>query len=500
VPGPDWPPFDARPPALSAPAPPSPPAWSLTPPPPAPATSAADSRVVRTALQQPEPELPKAQELTAPILPKPDLPAEAETPAEEPALAADRWFLMRELQGTWLGMGLDDHRTSVSGWIEGSYTASTAELSNVPMVWNDRANNFLLQQAWLRLERSVVTSGTTSPSFGYRVDVLSGSDYRFSLPRGIFNSQLINTKPGNLQDRQNLYGVDPIQFYGNMYIPNLFQGTDIRAGRLYTPFGYESLEGISTPLLSRSYAFNWCPPFTHMGVMASITFSPQWSGKFMLANGNDVFLDPSQEARFVGSLTWLSVDKRDSVTFGTSVGRGKFNSGDPFAPQTSALMSEDVGRNNINVFDLVWTHVLTSKLGYAVEVIYGYQTGVPTTALINAQAAAAGTTPDVVGAIVKDNATNGTAHWGSVCQYLNYSFTDKLGGILRFELFDDFEGQRTGFEGLYTAVTTGLQFRPRKDIIIRPELRYDYNGYSKPFNLGTRHDLFTASTDFIIRY
>jgi hypothetical protein len=87
-----------------------------------------------------------------------------------------------------------------------------------------------------------------------------------------------------------------------------------------------------------------------------------------------------------------------------------------------------------------------------------------------------------------------------VCQYLNYSFTDKLGGILRFELFDDFEGQRTGFEGLYTAVTTGLQFRPRKDIIIRPELRYDYNGYSKPFNLGTRHDLFTASTDFIIRY
>lgn len=520
APPPNWPPYNNALPASKAT-----PAWSLNPPPPMPAKTpslaptpvpaSAAPTVTPVAMQSTETPVPKAQEFTAAVLPKPAEPALAEDAEVEAEAAPDRWFLMRELQGTWLGMVLDDNRTSISGWIEGSYTGSTAELTNVPMVWNDRPNNFLLQQAWVRVERSVVTSGTT-PTWGYRADILTGTDYRFSLQRGVFNSQLINTKPGNFQDRQNLYGVDPIQFYTNVYIPTLFQGVDIRAGRLYTPFGYESLEAVSTPLLSRSYAFNWCPPFTHMGVMASINFNSNWVGKFMLANGNDVFIDPAQEARFVGAVTWTSNSKNDAVTFGTSIGRGKFNAGDPFAPITAGLMSEDNGRNNINVFDLVWTHVINSRLGYAVEVIYGYQNNVPTTTNVAnrnqaaADAAAAAGLPapvptTVVGAIISDNPASGTAHWGSVCQYLNYTFTDKLTGVARFELFDDFEGQRTTFEGLYTAVTLGLQYRPTKSIIIRPEIRYDYNGDSRPYNpgndgVGTRHDLFTASSDIIFRY
>jgi hypothetical protein len=47
---------------------------------------------------------------------------------------------MRELQGTGLGALLDDDRLSVSGWTDGSYTASTARHSNFPVAYNDRAN------------------------------------------------------------------------------------------------------------------------------------------------------------------------------------------------------------------------------------------------------------------------------------------------------------------------------------------------------------------------
>ena len=82
--------------------------------------------------------------------------------------------------------------------------------------------------------------------------------------------------------------------------------------------------------------------------------------------------------------------------------------------------------------------------------------------------------------------------------YLTYSFAPRLSGTTRLEFFDDFQGQRTGFAGLYTALTAGFSFRPRKDIIFRPELRYDYNEESRPYE--GKHGLFTAAADVILRW
>jgi len=410
-------------------------------------------------------------EVPPPAPPTPEAPKPAPTPP-------DRWAVMQLLQGTWYGAFLDDHRTSFSGWTEMSYTASTDHVSNQPVVWNDRANRFLMNQTWMRLERSVVTSGTTDITWGYRVDADYGSDYRFSLMRGFLNNQLLNA-----QGNQNIYGIDLIQFYTNVYIPTLFQGTDIRVGRLFTPWGFESLEGISTPFVSRSYAFNWSPPFTHMGIMVSPTFNAQWSGKFMLANGNDVFLNNAQEIRAVGAITWTSLSKADTVTYGWSYGRGKFNASIPFNPPTAGEQSEPAGRNNINVSDLVWTHIFDPRWTYSTELIYGYQYGVPA---------------NVPGGIIAADKTSGTAHWGSIVHYVYYNFSKKLTGIVRFETFDDFEGQRTGFEGLYTALTLGCQYRPTKWMMFRPEIRYDYNGYSRPFE--GKHGILTSALDCIIRW
>jgi hypothetical protein len=384
---------------------------------------------------------------------------------------------MRLLQGTWYGSVLDDNRTTISGWTEGSFTASTASMNNQPVVWNDRANKFLMNQTWFRIDRAVVTSGTSDVTWGYRIDADYGTDYRFSLMRGFLNGQLLNST-----GQQNLYGIDLIQFYSNIFIPTWFQGTDIRVGRLFTPWGYESLEGISTPFVSRSYAFNWSPPFTHMGIMVSPQFDKNWSGKFMLANGNDVFLSSGQEARFVGALTWNSLMK-DSVTLGWSLGRGKFNASIPFNPPTLGEQAEPAGRNNINVIDLVYTHIFDQNLTYNTEMIYGYQTNVPA---------------NVAGGIIRPGVIEGTAHWASWVHYLYYTFNSRLTGITRVETFDDFDGQRTGFTGLYTAVTVGAQYKPYKSLLIRPELRYDYNGQSTPFE--GKHGIFTAALDFIVRW
>src|SRR5436309_3477219 len=94
--------------------------------------------------EQPEQGRPPA---TAPAPETSPVPASVTTPPP------DRWLLMKLLQGTWAGTALDGHRMQVTGWIDLSFTASTDTQTNLPLGFNHRANDFLLQQNWLRFER-----------------------------------------------------------------------------------------------------------------------------------------------------------------------------------------------------------------------------------------------------------------------------------------------------------------------------------------------------------
>jgi hypothetical protein len=397
-----------------------------------------------------EPDRPPVIDVTvpAPAPPPPAAPAPT-TPAPAPV---DRWFVMRELQGTLPGALLDDNRLRLSGWTEMSFTASSDAREQLPMGFNYLANNFLLQQNWLRFERTVVTGGTTEPTFGFRSDtILPGSDYRFTLPRGIFNGQLTadNGQPAR-------YGIDPIQFYGEAYFPTVARGMDVKVGRFFAQYGVESNDAVNNALASHAYTMIY-DPFTHTGALTTTKLTDAWTAQAGLVLGSDVFIDPSDELTFIGSVKWARPDGRDSVLFSVIVGPGRFNAGRNF--------------NNPNIFDLVYTHQFNTRLAYNYETLVGYQTGVP----------------DL-----------GNASWFGVLNYLTYAFTPRLSGTVRLESFDDEQGQRTGFAGLYSAVTAGVSIRPRPAIIFRPEVRYDYNGESRPFE--DRHGLFTATADLILRW
>jgi hypothetical protein len=430
-----------------------PPRPAYLPPALPPALEAALPRAA-LPLQEPPKEEPKMDEIPAeePAAERED--KEAEPPP--PEAPEDLWPLMENLQGTLPGTLLLDHGIRIYGWAAGSFTASTASSLNTPVVWNDKANEFLLQQFWTRFEKPVDTTSRT-PTLGFRSDWLIGSDYRFTLPRGIFNNQLVENDGG-----PNNYGIDPIAFYGEAYFPGLFKGTGVKLGRWFTPFGVESLEAVSTPTISRSYAFNWAPPFTHTGAIATTKVTDTVTVAAGAVLGNDIFIDPADEGRFVGTVGWAAPDGRNSVTFGTSIGRGSFNEAEQF--------------NNINVFDVVYTHKFNDRLSYTFETIYGYQNGVT----------------------LPDDGSVSTAHWGSVVNYLFFTLSPRLTAMTRLEFFDDFEGSRTGFEGLYTALTVGAAFRPTPDVILRAEARVDYNGETKPFE--GEHSIGTAALEFILRF
>ena len=379
-------------------------------------------------------------------------PAEAPAPPPLPSAAApDRWLVMRALQGTYPGWLLDGHRMQLSGWTDASFTASTVPSSNLPMGFNYLANDFALQQNWLRFERTVDQAAST-PTCGFHTDwILPGTDYRFTLARGIFNSQLTAD-----HGQPNTYGIDPIQFYAEAYFPTVGRGLDVKFGRIFCQYGVETNDAPSNALLSHAYTFIY-DPFTHTGLMATLKLTDAWSIQAGMMLGSDIFIDPADEPYGMGDVKWAPPNGRNSVLLSVILGSGKFNRERQF--------------NNPNIVDFVYTHQFTSRLSYNFESLAGYQTNVPEI---------------------------GTADWFGVLNYVTYTFTQRVSATTRVEFFDDVQGQRTGSKGLYSTVTAGVSLKPRKAITFRPEVRYDYNNESRPFE--EKHGLFTAAADVILRW
>jgi Putative beta-barrel porin-2, OmpL-like. bbp2 len=373
-----------------------------------------------------------------------------EQAAVPPPPAPDRWPLMRELQGSYPGWLLDGNELSVSGWVDSAFTASTDRREQLPMGFNYRANEYEVQQAWLRFERPVDQNATT-PTFGFHTDTFVGIDYRFTIARGLADYQLSAD-----HGQPDLYGYDPVQFYTEAYFPQVGRGLDVKVGRFFAQFGYESIDTTQTPFLSRSYNFIY-DPFTHTGLLTTLKLTDAWSVQNGLVTGSDVFIDPAASPTYLGSVKWAPPTGRDSVLFAVILGNGRFNQPEQF--------------HNPEIFDLVYTHKFSDRLSYALDALYGFTTNVPGT---------------------------GFANWWAAVHYLSYVLSPRLTAVGRLELFDDVQGQRTGFEGLYVAPTIGLNFKPYKSVVLRPELRYDYNPDAHPFE--GKHGLFTATADAVLRY
>jgi hypothetical protein len=358
---------------------------------------------------------------------------------------------MRVLQGTWYGAALEDSRISVFGWTQMSYTASSTSGTNLPMALNDRANEFLVNQNYLHIERTI-DPAKNEFQWGFLTDwILPGTDYRYTLPRGLWNGQFTRN-----DGRAELYGIDPFQFYAQAFLPGLGpRGTAVKVGRFATHVGYELVQAPDTPFVSRSYMFQY-NPFTHTGVWATSQLTDAWSVGNGFATGSDTFIDPANRLTYLGQLKWAPPTGRTSVIFNTVITDPRFDVNEAFA--------------FYNFYNVVLTHKLTERLTYVLDAGYSHMRV----------------------------ADLGLADWYGAANYLNYQFTDRLAGVVRAEVFHDSTGFRTAGEGTYYDVTAGVAWKPLKSLLVRPSVRYDYNGYSRPFE-GDHH-LFTAAIECIVRW
>ncbi|MBX3398063.1 MAG: outer membrane beta-barrel protein [Gemmataceae bacterium] len=391
---------------------------------------------------------PMAAPMTAPMAAPAAAPAaECATCAAEPEEEATKYFVQKLLEGSRFGQCLDDRGVVISGWAAMNYTASSTSRLNNPVFFNDFANDFQLNQVWLQAVKSIDTS-KKERQFGYNLSGFYGRDYQFTLPRGLFSDQVA--------DARN-YGFDLVYHYGEVFLPNLGgEGSTVRVGRWGTLIGYEVIDAPNTPLVSKSYNFQY-NPFTHTGAMITTQWNENVSTYSGVVTGSDVWIDPAARATYVGGIKYAPKDGKGSIAFNSVIGTHE------------VLASENF--THFNSYNMLFTYNVSDKLTYVLDATFSHA----------------------------DNfAGVGSAHWYGFANYFQYKISDKVASNLRVELFEDTKGVRTGFSGLYTAATWSLNVTPNDWAILRPFVRYDYNSESRPFEGDP--DLFTGGIELIFRY
>jgi hypothetical protein len=384
----------------------------------------------------------------APAVIMPDAGAVVEAEPEAPA--EDKFLVEKILGGTSGGQQLLENGWRLYGWTQLSYTTGSVRRSSLPVPFIDRVEKLSLNQNYLRVEKNVDTSKQELQIGGAADLILPGTDGRFTISRGLLNSQLGKDYP-----------IDLFQAYVDVFAPGVGpSGTTFRLGKFATFLEYETVQAISTPFLSRSYLFQY-NPFTHTGGMAITPLNDDvtMSNGFVL--GSDNFIDPASRFTYIGQLKWAPKEGKSSLAFGTQITNPRFDAVENFA--------------FYNVYNLQFTHKFTDKLQYILDTSFSHMDDAPL-----------------------PGGGTASANWYGFVNYLLYDVSDTLQSKARLEFFEDTQGVRTGTAGLYTALTYGLTWKPAPWLWVTPEVRYDHASRGRPFE--GNQDMFTATIGTLIRW
>lgn len=219
------------------------------------------------------------------------------------------------------------------------------------------------------------------------------------------------------------------------YIAPIGSGLRFDVGKYVTHLGYEVIEGYDgyNDNYSRSILFGYAIPFTHTGVKASYTFSPQVGAMVEVVNGWDLMRD-NNRSKSIGAQLALT----------------------PVAPLSVLLNwigGPELPNNNHtkrNVFDLVAILKATKALTLGVNGDYGKEDG---TSLAS---------------------PGSDATWKGIAGYATLAATDKFSVALRGETFHDDGGARLGVgkatlsEGTFTPA-----YKFTDHVLLRGEVRFD---------------------------
>jgi hypothetical protein len=85
----------------------------------------------------------------------------------------------------------------------------------------------------------------------------------------------------------------------------------------------------------------------------------------------------------------------------------------------------------------------------------------------------------------------------SAMTHVEKKLTEKTFSSFRLEYFNDFQGQRTGYETAYLSFVLGVTAWIDRVFKIRPEFRYDLGLSGTPYDNGTRSSAVVGLIDVI---
>jgi len=370
-------------------------------------------------------------------------------------------------------------RTKIYGWLETGITLNPdgpRDNQNFGRLFDDRSNELLLNQLSVTAERALDPKATGF-DWGFKAQVMYGSDARFTHSLGIFD------RVGS--DRMQ---PDLVEAYLSLHCPMLTDGgVDFKLGKMVTLEGAETIDPRTNFFYSHDYIFNFGVPATHTGAMATVHATP--------------WLD------LIGGITRgvnTSIDDNNS-SFGFHGGVGLNLMDGKLTALASTHIGPELPNNNHDyryLNDLAVTWKITDKLTSVTDLNYIYDEGAKATGY-------------------------------GAAQSLTYQCNDWLSIGIRAEVWRDqdgfFVGQyadnsdpmrvlrgdpgwmldpRTvsGGETTYGALTLGANIKlphgPLAGWVVRPEVRLDeaLNSGTHPFGDSKNKSMLTFGIDTILTF
>ncbi len=360
---------------------------------------------------------------------------------------------------------LNTNNMNVYGWGNPSYNVSAAANSNVPIAMQYLPNSLLLDQAVLVFEKTPDTLQTNHIDYGFNFTNLFGSDYRYTRMAGLLSQQYF--------EHNNKYGYDPMLANLQIFVPGVGQGTLITLGRFLAPADIESPLSPNNCLITHSISFTY-GAFTQMGLFLNTKLNHQWSYYLGVHASSDIAIwSTSAAPAFTGYIQWTADDEQDSIFTGiVAINNGQYRN----------------QQDNLQQMNMIWTHRFSEEVFVQSEAMYEFQKNA-----FQGGSCVFGNGGSGCGPLIP-----GYSGSFGLQSSLQKKWRDDLFSSIRVHYFNDFQGQRTNYQTAYMSFTLGLTEILKKNLKIRPELRYDLGLSGTPYDNGTRSSVVLGLLDMIV--
>ena len=201
-------------------------------------------------------------------------------------------------------------------------------------------------------EKQPDTVQTDHVDTGFRLVALGGTNYRYTIMKGILSDQFLK--------HNSMYGFDPVEMYGTVYFPKVAEGLVVRYGRYISPPDIEAQLTPDNYMYSHSLMFS-VDPYTFVGINPMLRLNKQWEIMGQVTAGNDIApWNDSASPNFGLMARWASLDGKDGLWGGiNALGQGRVRH----------------QHDNLQQFVETWGHKFNEKLHMMTEAYYMWEYG-----------------------------------------------------------------------------------------------------------------------------